>query len=156
MHSHTKKMKKLTQLVYISRSTSVRPENFKGIEPTVGRILLKSRINNKRSGLTGVLYFGDGCFFQCIEGEKEAVFDLLQKIKDDPRHSDITVRSQRFIEKRSFGSWEMKFVAIEAPLTKLLESRGYKRFDPYQFDDQMDESVLHFLGAATAVDTISE
>jgi hypothetical protein len=149
-------MEKLTQIVYISRSTSVRLENFNGIEPTVGRILLKSRINNKRNGLTGVLYFGDGCFFQCIEGEEQAVLELLQKIKDDPRHSDIIVRSRKLIQQRSFGSWEMKFVAIEAPFTELLEARKYSRFDPYQFDDQMNESVLNFLGTAIGVDATSE
>lgn len=50
----------------------------------------------------------------------------------------------------------MKFVAVEGPMMKWLESLGYERFDPYQFDGQMVQSVLHFLGAATAVDTISE
>jgi Sensors of blue-light using FAD len=141
-------MTKLTQLVYISRSTSARSENFAGIEPTVGRILLKSRINNRNVGLTGVLYFGDGCFFQCLEGEEGSVLNLLRKLKDDPRHSDITVLSRKLIAARSFGNWDMKFVAIEEPMTKLLASRGYQRFDPYQFDEQMVESVLHFLGTA--------
>ncbi|CDS53478.1 hypothetical protein [Polaromonas sp. CG9_12] len=93
----------------------------------MGRILLKSRINNRNNGLTGVLYFGDGCFFQCIEGEEEAVLSLLRKIKNDSRHSDITVRSRKLIKERSFGSWEMKFVAIEESMKELLESRGYKR-----------------------------
>ena len=141
-------MKKLTQLVYISRSTSARSESFAGIEPTVGRILLKSRINNKNADLTGVLYFGDGCFFQCLEGEEDSVINLLRKIKDDPRHSDVTVLSRKLIAARLFENWEMKFVAIEEPMTKLLASRGYKRFDPYQFDEQMVESVLHFLVSA--------
>jgi hypothetical protein len=148
--AHKRHMKNLTQLVYISRSTSARSENFKGIEPTVGRILLKSRISNRNAGLTGVLYFGDGCFFQCIEGEEDAVISVLRKLKEDHRHSDLTVLSRKLIAARSFADWEMKFVAIEEPMTELLKSRGYKQFDPYQFDGPMVESVLHFLGSATA------
>ncbi len=141
-------MKELIQVVYISRSTFVRSENFKGIEPSVGRILLKSRTNNRRINVTGVLYFGDGCFFQCLEGEPASVDELLLKLEKDSRHHDITVLSRKLIKTRSFGDWEMKFVAIEESMTKLLESRGFQRFDPYRFDGPMVESVLNLLGSA--------
>jgi hypothetical protein len=41
-------MKNLIQLVYISRSTFVPSNLTNAIEPNVARILLKSRINNKK------------------------------------------------------------------------------------------------------------
>ena len=142
-------MTPLTQLVYISRSTFAGPENFRGaIEPNAGKILIESRSNNSGSGVTGVLCFGDGCFFQCLEGEEDSIHHLLLKLRQDPRHNDIIVLSQKPIETRSFGSWEMKFVAVEGPMMKWLDSLGYKRFDPYQFDSKMVENVLNFLGAA--------
>ena len=56
-------MTNLIQMIYISRSTFVTTEPANVIEPNVARILLKSRANNKKNGLVGVLYFGDGCFF---------------------------------------------------------------------------------------------
>ena len=66
-------MTNLIQMIYISRSTFAQAEITNGIEPNVARILLKSRANNKKNGLVGVLYFGNGCFFQCLEGAAETV-----------------------------------------------------------------------------------
>jgi hypothetical protein len=67
-------MTQLIQLVYISRSSFAGPENFRGgVEPNAGKILLQARVNNRKTGLTGVLCFGDGCFLQCLEGEEESV-----------------------------------------------------------------------------------
>jgi Sensors of blue-light using FAD len=142
-------MTQLTRLVYVSRSTFATPENFRGaVEPTAGKILMKSRINNRTCGLSGVLCFGDGCFFQCLEGDEIEINHLLLKLKEDTRHFDLTVLSRKQIDTRVFGRWEMKFVAVEGPMMKWLESLGYERFDPYQFDGPMVEKVLDMLGAA--------
>ena len=141
-------MTPLTQLVYISRSSASGPQNFRGgIEPNAEKILLQSRVNNRKNGLTGVLCFGDGYFLQCLEGKEESINKLLFKLKADPRHSHFTVRWQKPIKTRSFGSWEMKFVAVAGPMMKWLESLGYERFDPFQFDAPMVERVLNFLGS---------
>ena len=141
-------MSQLTQLLYISRSSFAGPENFKGgIEPHAGKILFQSRGNNRNSGLTGVLCFGDGCFLQCLEGEEATLNNLLSKLKTDSRHSRFTVLWQKPIKTRSFGRWEMKFVAVKGPMMKWLESQGYERFDPYQFDGQMIDRVMNFLGS---------
>ena len=143
-------MAQLTQLVYVSRSTS-KLKNFTGaVEPNAGKILIKSRVNNRISGLTGVLCFADGCFFQCLEGEEISINNLLLKLKKDTEHSDVTVIWRKPIKTRSFERWEMKYVAVEGPMMKWLELQGYKRFDPYQFDDLMVEKVLNFLGGAVA------
>ena len=56
-------MEKLVQIIYVSRSSLNATVNFTGIEPKIARILAKSRLNNRKNGLVGVLYFGDGCFF---------------------------------------------------------------------------------------------
>lgn len=145
-------MTPLTQLVYISRSAFARPENFRGgIEPSAEKILLYSRVNNRKSGLTGVLCFGDGCFLQCLEGEEDLINKLLLKLKEDSRHSDFTVLWQKPIQTRSFGRWEMKFVAVKGPMMKWLESLGYQRFDPFQFDGQMVDRVLNFLSSIETV-----
>ena len=47
-------MTSLIQLIYISRSTFAPAELSNIIEPNVARILLKSRLNNKKNGLVGV------------------------------------------------------------------------------------------------------
>lgn len=143
-------MSQLIQLVYASRTTFMVSRDFKGIDPTVGRILLQSRKNNKRSELGGVLYFGEGNFFQCLEGDAALVDVLYQKILVDPRHQDLKKLSRKNVEQRSFASWDMKFVPLEEPMGHLLKARGYQRFDPHSFDAAMVESVLSLLQQAVA------
>jgi hypothetical protein len=145
-------MTQLIQLVYISRSSFAGPENFRGgVEPNAGKILLQARVNNRKTGLTGVLCFGDACFLQCLEGEEESVNQLLSKLRKDDRHNCLTVLMRKLIKTRSFERWEMKFVAVHGPMMKWLESLGYERFDPYQFDEQMVGRVLNFLGSVEHV-----
>jgi hypothetical protein len=141
-------MQRLIQIVYISRSTFVPAEATNGIEPNVARILMKSRTNNKNNGLVGVLYFGDGCFFQCLEGEEKAVDTLYAKLLEDPRHTDLKLLSRKMITKLSFPDWAMKYVPLESQMMSLLQIKGYKKFDPYAFDSEMTESVLKLLHAA--------
>ena len=93
-------MTSLTRIIYISRSTFKWSVNDGGIEPAVARILSKSRINNRKNGLVGVLYFGEGCFFQCLEGETATIEALYAKLLKDPRHKDLKVLVRKSIIKR--------------------------------------------------------
>lgn len=138
-------MQKLIQLVYISRSTFVPAALAGGIQPNVARILLKSRVNNEKNGLVGVLYFGDNNFFQCLEGEQSAVEALYAKLLLDPRHKDLKIIIKKSIDTLSFKSWSMKYVPLETKMTALLQSKGYKKFDPYKFDDEMNRHVVELL-----------
>lgn len=138
-------MAQLVQIIYISRTTSlpVRPEN--GMDPAVARILAKSRSNNRKNGLVGVLYFGDGCFFQCLQGEEEAIDTLYAKLEQDPRHKELKLLSRKAIAAPSFQDWSMKYVPVEQAMTRLLQSRGMSTFDPYQFDVATTQEVIDLL-----------
>ena len=138
-------MGKLVQIIYISRTTSApgRPES--GVDPVVARILAKSRANNRKNGLVGVLYFGDGCFFQCLEGEPAEIDALYAKLEQDPRHKDLKIISRKSISAPSFQDWSMKYVPVELAMTKLLQSKGMTTFDPYRFDDAMTHDMIELL-----------
>lgn len=138
-------MSDLVQIVYISRSTFKPLPAARGIEPTVARILVQSRINNPRRGLVGALYFGDGCFFQCLEGRSEDVDRLYAALLEDPRHTDLKVLSRRSIEKTQFDSWSMKYVPLDAQMKELLAQRALTSFDPYRFDADTVARVLEML-----------
>ena len=142
-------MQTLIQIIYISRSTFTPSGLTMGIEPNVARILSKSRLNNRRDGLVGVLYFGDGCFFQCLEGDETAVNALYARLQLDTRHKDIKLLSRKTISTLSYSDWAMKFVPIEKDMNRLLKEGGYKTFDPYQFDDQMIGKTMALLQAST-------
>lgn len=143
-------MSNLIQIVYISRSTFAPTKTVAGIEPNVARILAKSRVNNRKRGLVGVLYFGDGCFFQCLEGEKEIVESLYKTLEQDDRHTDLKVLSNKPIAQCSFAEWSMKYVPLEEPMNKLMSANGYSEFDPYRFNADMIEKVLELLFVSNA------
>lgn len=139
----------LVQIIYISRSTTApgRPEN--GLDPLVARILAKSRSNNRKNGLVGVLYFGNGCFFQCLEGEEGAIDTLYAKLEQDERHKDLKIISRQSISAQTFKDWTMKYVPVEQDMTALLQANGMQVFDPYQFDYAMTHRVINLLLRAT-------
>lgn len=138
-------MQKLIQLVYISRSTFVPEKLTGGIQPNIARILLKSRANNEKNGLVGVLYFGDNNFFQCLEGEQAAVETLYEKLLLDPRHKDLKTIVKKPIDELSFTNWSMKYVPLEQKMMSMLNAKGYKKFDPYTFDDNTNQLVIDLL-----------
>ena len=149
-------MKQLVQIVYISRSTTAPGGSGKGVDPAVARILAKSRANNRKNGLVGVLFFGDGCFFQCLEGEEEAVDTLYAKLLQDDRHKDLKIIARNRIEERSFESWTMKYVPVEQAMSRLLQSRQMSTFDPYRFDQGTMQEVLKLLLSANGASEPSE
>ncbi len=74
-------------------------------------MLAQSRARNTLRDVTGVLVYVDGVFLQILEGERDAVGALMEKISRDPRHRDLKVFHEEEIEKRTFGSWRMAFVS---------------------------------------------
>lgn len=70
---------------------------------------------NKKQNITGVLLFGSGIFFQCLEGPYHKVFPLFEKIAADPRHYDVTLVSQECHSERFFSQWSMGFTRLANP-----------------------------------------
>lgn len=81
---------------------------------------------NKEHGITGMLLYRGGNFIQVIEGEDEAVLQLYENIKADPRHRDVTLLSQDPIKSRQFPDWSMGFRNIDKMSQSELE--GYTEF----------------------------
>jgi hypothetical protein len=83
---------------------------------SVAEIVRKSRVYNHAHGLTGVLVFDGERFCQHIEGDREAVLLLAEKIAGDRRHQNFTVLHQDFSgTARRFGQWHLGYA---------LDSRG--------------------------------
>lgn len=142
-------MSELIELVYASRSNIACNKGGLGVEPEVGRILTQSRRNNEPREIGGVLCFGNDIFFQCLEGERDAVEKLYNKLHDDPRHREIMLLRKRPVESRRFKLWAMKYLTLDRALREKLQRRGHKRFDPFNFDEDMIDEVLDVLKAST-------
>ena len=69
---------------------------------------------NALEGITGLLIFNGTHFLQIIEGTPQAIDELIERLRRDPRHSGLEIRDQREIEKRSFPDWSMEMVRVSA------------------------------------------
>jgi hypothetical protein len=76
--------------------------------------LLESAVHrNKRSGVTGVLFYDNGVFGQILEGSPVAIAPIWASICADRRHKDIQVLDIDKLPKRRFNNWSMKFYGSE-------------------------------------------
>ncbi len=78
-------------------------------EGSLYSILESSRRNNLRSGVSGVLLYGDWNFLQVLEGEEDAVDATYARIMKDPRHQRLMCFYEGAIKQRGFPGWEMGF-----------------------------------------------
>ncbi len=96
----------LCTLIYNSAAT--QPMN----EADLVALLEESRNRNASVDVTGMLLYHDHCFFQVLEGPRDEVHQLADRIERDPRHSQMTVIIDEPIHKRSFGEWTMGFAHV--------------------------------------------
>ncbi len=89
-------------------------------------VLAQARTNNAALGLTGMLLFHEGTFFQVLEGDRSVVEALYAKIARDVRHCRVTRLIIEPIEKRAFAQWTMGFSAITS--TELAQIPGLNDF----------------------------
>ena len=75
-------------------------------------IMEVSSKNNAELGITGCLIYHNKFFLQILEGEKEAVLELFDKIKLDERNDQITLLSTDESQDRIFKEWSMAYYQI--------------------------------------------
>ena len=74
------------------------------------RVMESSRRRNAEAGITGVLRYDGAYFLQVLEGPRAAVEATMQRIRCDPRHTDIRLLNAGPLERRDFGDWSMVLV----------------------------------------------
>jgi hypothetical protein len=135
----------LTRLAYASEATFREKPVEQGVEPNVARILMTSRKNNAKSEIVGGLYYGDGFFFQYLEGEEEAVNELYDRIARDDRHRKVTTLVQESLPARTFTNWSMKYVPLSSDVKAFLDKQGMKSFQPLKFNRSLCEEMIQLI-----------
>jgi hypothetical protein len=124
----------LHQLLYVS------VEKHPYTKEDLTALLNQSREKNAKLGITGILLYYKKHFFQVLEGEKEAVFNLYQTIRKDQRHSSVILVFDQPIQERGFRDWTMAFVNInEIDKSKL---KGFSDFLEKGFAKEITEQHL--------------
>lgn len=78
-------------------------------QSTLDEILVQARLKNARLGITGILLFRRGRFFQYLEGTEAAVTRLYDEICQDSRHEHLRVLVQNPVDSRKFTQWNMGY-----------------------------------------------
>ena len=98
----------------------------------IEKILVTAKHHNPRLGITGLLVFGSGIFFQWLEGPKDNVTSLFEIIYADPRHADVVLLTKEDeFRERLFPNWDMELVAAE-DICAVLEDAMHEASDPKQ------------------------
>jgi Sensors of blue-light using FAD len=96
----------LMHCIYASAAT----RHFETAELTA--LLQAARKHNDGAGLTGMLLYTEGSFFQVLEGAPDAVEALYARIVLDKRHEQVTKIVAEAIPSRSFADWTMGFSRV--------------------------------------------
>lgn len=108
-------------------------------------ILTIARDFNSHHDICGVLYYADGSFFQCLQGEKEVVEALFANICKDERHCEIISFEIMEIEETKFKDWSMKYVQRNSEINKFFKKMNFKMFSPSALDDKTLPVFLNHL-----------
>ncbi len=108
----------------------------------IAQILDTSQSNNHERLITGFLAHNRGQFMQAIEGDRDEVLELYDRILNDSRHSDIVQIVGEDITARAFPDWAMNYFRVDDP-------RGHtmivRRDDPVDslMPEDMPRELLH-------------
>jgi hypothetical protein len=138
----------LYNLVYCSRATA-------GVDDAaVARIIASARRRNPELGVTGMLVFGSGIFFQWLEGPRDNVIELMSLLRADPRHENIIQLSEvEEVRERLFPDWDMELVSGDH-IREVLQDAQSSASDPKnaqaltQLLAQLDSGELSGLSTA--------
>jgi len=113
-------------IVYCSRAVNDMDKD------ALEKIIDTAKHHNPRFGITGLLVFGSGIFFQWLEGPKDNVSSLFKIICADPRHSNVVLLTKEDeFRERLFPNWDMELVAA-TDISAVLEDAMNEASDPKQ------------------------
>ncbi|WP_201601282.1 BLUF domain-containing protein [Psychrobacter submarinus] len=131
----------LYQFIYISRITSI---GLSGAS-TLNDIAEVSIAHNKAENISGILCYGNGYFFQYIEGSEQALTNLKNRILKDNRHKDIQTLAFSAITERRFTGWSLRSIILERWMLKDPKVKVFLPFKPYEWTSNDWAKLLEIL-----------
>ncbi|SMC19255.1 Sensors of blue-light using FAD [Andreprevotia lacus DSM 23236] len=130
----------LVRLIYASRAQETISNEM------VDAILQSARKHNATNGITGVLAYGNDVFLQALEGGREQVNLLYQRLGRDARHTDLTVLDYGEVDARQYAGWSMGRGKLDrVNLTLLLKYSPLPVLDPYSMNGPAVAALLQEL-----------
>lgn len=98
-------------------------------------LLLDAQRFNATVGVTGVLFFHDGTFFQYIEGPEAGIAATYRRIVDASSHELIDVLLATSITRRYFDAWHMGFCHTPQTTMQELANASWEQSMPITRDE---------------------
>ncbi|MEP6619829.1 MAG: BLUF domain-containing protein [bacterium] len=99
-------MDSLIHLIYSSTAADQLTEE------DIVAVLRASRRQNASAGVTGILLYTAGSFFQVLEGPSARVEATFGRILADPRHGRVVTLIRERIPRTTFGEWSMGYASL--------------------------------------------
>lgn len=97
------------RLIYVSKAK----DDISAAE--IGEILDTSQSNNHERLITGFLAHNGQHFMQAIEGARDEVLELYERILSDSRHTEIVQIVGEDVATRAFPDWAMNYFRVDDP-----------------------------------------
>lgn len=97
----------LQEILYVSTLAADAPLRV------VADIAVKARAANQQLDITGLLVFDGMYFCQQLEGSAQELESLMQRIRQDPRHTDIAVLHHGPLTQRRFRHFSLGYTSVE-------------------------------------------
>lgn len=133
--------KDLCQFMYISHITST---GLSGAS-TLNDIAEVSIKNNKINNITGILCYGNGYFFQYVEGSEQALTNLKNSLLMDDRHKDLKILEFSTLAERRFTGWSLRSIILERWMSNDPKVKALMPFKPYSWSSNERHQFLDIL-----------
>ena len=131
----------MLQLCY----ASTRNESEHDLLTDLSDILATSRLFNYQHMIFGVLYYAQGHFFQCLQGEDAIVNELFTRIERDSRHREVFRFDDQWIEHPNYTKWSMKYVHKHGLISSFFKRMGHLTFQPHAIEQHQLVEFIHLL-----------
>ncbi len=137
----------LRRLIYCSRNAIAG--DAVAAEGEIQNILLVARRNNRAAGVTGALLFTHGCFVQALEGQRDELEAIFERIQCDERHRDVTVLAFESVLERAFPGRDLDYLGdTEAGDTQAMAAAALN--GAFHRDGASGDSVLALMREVVA------
>jgi hypothetical protein len=126
----------LFHLIYSSKAT-VRLSQASLLD-----LLKHAHLRNEPRGLTGMLLYRDGLYLQFLEGKPDEVAGLLDRLRRDPRHTNIRILHKGNLPERLFPDWSMAYKNLTGLRASLVPGYSECMQGNYENSEQTDASEL--------------
>lgn len=125
--ANTSSMSSLSAVIYRSRAVSPQADL------DLLYLLAHARQRNEALGLSGLMIYDRGFFFQWLEGDDVPLGKVWNSIRRDPRHRDLLVLADQPIPVRLFDDWHMQFAHRDRLHESIVD--GFSVAHPRLLDD---------------------